>query len=364
MTGKAQKARKMPVAIVQIWVPDYTPSIAGKIRFKVSKMVTVSDPAAQVINKAYNRILRYHNEREQAATKQHPSGGVLYHYTNADGLKGIIENEELWATSAYYLNDSAEILYGYRVLDSALEEWLKQASPPEDSISRGLVTTLRRYFGHDAVERHIITPIYLSSFCEEDNLLSQWRAYGSSGGYSVGFRVPAEGIFYGLKPEPPVYTARCVKVEYDRDRQIQRVLEILDSVLPILDEPEVTGAVRSIDSLSPLGFSSLLRIIQEMLVEESIGFKDAAFAVEKEWRVVVRSRDLLKQGSDDGDHANLKIHFRTARGRLIPYVKLKPDNAPTPLVGGREDPTYRERALRAYGGPNLSMDGGSWIAQQ
>ena len=299
-------------------------------------MVTVSDPAARVINAAHNRILRYHNDREQVATKQRPNGGVLYHYTTAEGLKGIIENEELWSTSAYYLNDSAEILYGYRLLDVALEEWLKQATPLEDSISRGLAESLRHYFGHDALERNVITPIYLTCFCEEGNLLSQWRAYGSSGGYSIGFKVPAEGIVYGLVPGPRVYTARCVKVEYDRDKQVRRVLEILDSVLPILDEQEVKEAVRSIDPISPLGFSQLSRIISEMLVEESIGFKDVAFAVEKEWRFVVRSRELLKQGIDDGTHTNLPIHFRTARGRLTPFVKLVPSKAAMPLVGDGE----------------------------
>ena len=296
-------------------------------------MVTVSDPAARIINAAHNKILRYHTDREQASTKQQPKDGVLYHYTTAEGLKGIIENEELWATSAYYLNDSAEILYGYRLLDFALENWLKRANPQANSISRGLAELLRRYFGHDALERNVITPVYLTCFCEEGNLLSQWRAYGSSGGYSIGFRVPAEGIVYGLIPEPRVYTGRCIKVEYDRDKQMQRILQILDFILPILDEQEVTDAVRSIDPLSPLGFSKLSSITNEMLVEESIGFKDAAFAVEKEWRFVVRSRELLKQGIDDGDHTNLPIYFKTARGKLIPFVKFKPSKAPMPLVG-------------------------------
>lgn len=300
------------------------------------KTVTVSDPAAQVISAAYNRILRYHNDRELDTTKQRPNHGLLYHYTTAEGLKGIVESEVLWATSAYYLNDSAEILYGYRLLDQALENWLKRANPPADSISRGFAESHRQYFGHDALERNVIMPIYLTCFCEEGNLLSQWRAYGSAGGYSIGFKVPAEGDVYGLFPEPPVYTVRCVKVEYDRDMQIQRILEILDSIVPILDEQEVTDAVRiigGIDPLSPLGYSQLSRIIQEMLVEESIGFKDAAFAVEKEWRFAVRSRELLKQGTDDGDHTNLPIYFRTARGHLTPFVKLKPSKVAMGLVG-------------------------------
>jgi hypothetical protein len=286
------------------------------------------DTAVHVTTTAHNKILRYNYERDQAATKPMPNRGVLYHYTTAEGLKGIVEHHELWATSAYYLNDSSEIMYGYGILDEALGQWLRTKMPHENSLSRGLAESLRRYFGHDALKRNIITPVYLTCFCEEDNLLSQWRAYGNAGGYNVGFKVPMEGIVYGLVPEPPVYTAKCVKVEYARDNQMRRVLEILHSLLPILDEPEVTEAVRSLDALSPFGFSWFLRTVQEILVEESIGFKDAAFDVEKEWRFVVRSRELLKQGLDDGDHTNLPINFRISNGQLAPYVKIIPSKAP------------------------------------
>jgi hypothetical protein len=291
------------------------------------------DMAKKAMTDAHNGLLRYHQEREQSAAKRQSKNYVLYHYTTAEGLKGIVENKELWATSAYYLNDSTEIIYGYRLLDEGVAKWVEKVNPPEDSISRGLAFSMQRQFGHDLLDRNIITPIYLICFCEEDNLLSQWRAYGQSGGYSIGFRVPSEGIVYGLRPEPPVYTARCVKVEYDRSEQLRRILEILDFVMPVLDEPLVTDAIRSLDSLSPFGFGWLSRTISEILVDESIAFKDAAFAVEKEWRFVVRSRELLKQGTDDGDHTKLPIRFRTARGQLTPYIRLIPSEKSFPLTG-------------------------------
>lgn len=219
------------------------------------------------------------------------------------------------------------------LIDEALRKWRERANPAEDSISGGLVYSLQRQFGHDYLERNIITPIYLTCFCEEDNLLSQWRAYGQSGGYSVGFRVLSEGIVYGLRPEPNVYSARCVKVEYDRSEQLRRILELLDFLLPIMDDPRVTEAIRSLDTLSPFGFGWLSRTISEILMDESVAFKNAAFAVEKEWRLVVRSRELLKQGTDDGDHTKLPIRFRTARGQLTPFVRLLPSGAPFPVTG-------------------------------
>jgi hypothetical protein len=289
--------------------------------------------AQKVMTDAYNRILRFHNEREQAAAARRPKNFVLYHYTTADGLKGIVENDELWATSAYYLNDSTEVMYGYQLIDEALEVWRKKVNPPEGSMAGGLVYFLQRQFGHDYLERNIITPIYITCFCEEDNLLSQWRAYGQSGGYSVGFHVLSEDLVYGLKPEPSVYSARCVKVEYDRNEQLRRILELLDFLVPIMDDPQVGEAIRSFDSLSPEGFSRLSRTISEILIDESVAFKNPAFAVEKEWRLVVRSRELSKQSTDDGDHTKLPICFRTARGQLAPYVRLIPSGTAFPVTG-------------------------------
>jgi hypothetical protein len=146
-----------------------------------------------------------------------PSGTVLYHYTSAEGLKGIIENNELWATSAYYLNDSAEMFYGYRVLKEVLDDWLSKNSRSEDSITLGLVHNLQRSF-QARFEKCQLKPIYLTCFCQEDNLLSQWRAYGQSGGYSLGLRVlPRVGVFgERLTPEPNIYTCLWTKVEYER----------------------------------------------------------------------------------------------------------------------------------------------------
>ena len=76
-------------------------------------------------------------------------------------------------------------------------------------------------------------------------------------------------------------------------------------------------------------------------MEEVVGFKDKAFEVEKEWRLVVRRRELYKQGTDDGGRTPLAIHFRPARGLLIPYVRLIPaaEGAKIPLAFVRSGPT-------------------------
>jgi hypothetical protein len=72
-----------------------------------------------------------------------------------------------------------------------------------------------------------------------------------------------------------------------------------------------------------------------------VAFKNEAFRVEKEWRVVVRPRELNKQGTDDGGKTPIPVHFHSSKGMLVPYVKLIPTD-PTkklPIACVRSGPT-------------------------
>lgn len=69
-----------------------------------------AETAKKIMAYAHNGIVHFHNERDQAAAARRPKNFLLYLYTTAYGLKGIVENDELWATSACYLNDSTEIM--------------------------------------------------------------------------------------------------------------------------------------------------------------------------------------------------------------------------------------------------------------
>src|SRR5258708_31414533 len=172
--------------------------------------------AVDLADAALGRIIKLHNDRDVTAPR--PSSEFLYHYTTGDGLKGIVENNELWATSAYFLNDSAEIYYGSDLLKHVLDDWIAKNVRPETSLSLGLARQLRKWFGEDLVQKHIVPAIYVACFCEDDNLLSQWRTYGQSAGYSLALLVPiSHYLGFGFKPEPNGYTSKLAKVEYRKD---------------------------------------------------------------------------------------------------------------------------------------------------
>ncbi len=298
-------------------------------------------PAVKLALSAFNQVLAFHHNRELTAPKPVPPTSLIYHYTTADGLKGIIETNELWATSAYFLNDSAEITYGYGLLKEVLDDWLAKDHPKE-SITIRLAQDLRKAFGEDLLNKSIIRPIYLACFCEDDNLLSQWRTYGQSGGYSLGFKVPTD-VFTpkGFEPEPNTYTSKWARVEYDRREQAKKCTAILEPLLAIFDNPDTERAITTIADHPICGYSEVFRVITDILLDEIVGFKNEAFKIEKEWRVVVRERELTKQRTDDGGTTPTPVHFRSSRGMLVPYVKLIPPDRAKKLPIGciRSGPT-------------------------
>ena len=131
----------------------------------------------------------------------------LYHYTTWDGLKGILQNQSLWATNYKFLNDYSEIvLFGDKlvtlIFSTVLEGYeqlivhkplLKGKIQKEGGFERivqhdaeGLIDSQYRALGSE---------IYILSFCGEpekqsianNGLLSQWRGYGTGGGAALVF---------------------------------------------------------------------------------------------------------------------------------------------------------------------------------
>lgn len=50
---------------------------------------------------------------------------ILHHYTDANGLLGILEYGSFWATQANFMNDSKELLHGTEIIKEVLEEYIQ-----------------------------------------------------------------------------------------------------------------------------------------------------------------------------------------------------------------------------------------------
>src|SRR4051794_27438928 len=57
---------------------------------------------------------------------------LLYHYTTAQGLIGIVQSHGLWATNADFLNDAQELRFGRDQLREALQRRADELSPHDE----------------------------------------------------------------------------------------------------------------------------------------------------------------------------------------------------------------------------------------
>lgn len=244
-------------------------------------------------------------EQEPQQTTNQALPELLYHYTTQEGLLGILEKACIWATHYRYLNDTSE----GQIVSKLLIEELRKRNCDEGVISQG-ETILSEITSQD---------VYATSFSEDGNLLSQWRAYsGNSGGYSIGFSpnyLESIGKHFFKNISGPHYLPDnpLIQCQYFKDgveRQLKdKIQQAVDSYIEEAERIKRTlPSTEQIGRHTPAGIS--LRHFRDFSRDCAIT-KDYAFHEEREWRLVVN----LHQFGYDG-------FIRQGRSMLIPYLKI------------------------------------------
>lgn len=213
----------------------------------------------------------------------------IYHYTELNGLKGIIESGSLWATNFSYLNDSNELKHGITCLKNALN-YLKEDFGP------GTLEFIEQALMHFKIHR--AAHVYNLSFCMEPDLLSQWRGYGSTQGVCLEFDeaellASLDLTHYQIFKNKVIYTKETSTVEARAE------------ILAFFRQPEVQAAINA---------DVIHEIIQATTLAHSLPpfFKNDGFREEKEFRVVI-----LPDEPFDG------VNFRVNYSGLVPYLIIK-----------------------------------------
>jgi len=124
---------------------------------------------------------------------------------------------------------------------------------------------------------HFGYSVFSASFCEEGNLLSQWRAYrGGGGGYAIGF-----DFFHLLR----VLGRPCVlrRVVYEENEQMGLIDSAINEFLTVLQaEIENQSAKQVAGSFLP----ALCHAFRSTIGEFFFCFKHPDFKEEREWRLV------------------------------------------------------------------------------
>lgn len=263
----------------------------------------------------------------------------LYYYTDSHGLYGILTPApwpactvsgrpdaledpryayelaaHLKASDVRYMNDASELVFGAKPIAERLDDASTRRdieAPIRDAL-RTVAQTMTEKPPHEWPWQ-----IFAACFCEDGDLLSQWRGYaGGLGGYSIGF-TPAALTQYsyaipGTIDGAPPATARPVtlhKVGYGEaaaERCADALLEQLVWLLGMDGPPQYADP--DVD-YSDAAF----------LLEHTVGLnafraaatvKHGAFAAESEWRLIAQhERQYLTR-------------VRPRAVGLVPYVDL------------------------------------------
>lgn len=227
---------------------------------------------------------------------------LVYHYTTAEGIKGILEGQSLWASEGFYLNDSSEMLFGRgTILGVAMRLYSDKEMP------WSLWSSVQNAFPRDwTLKSPHYERIFLASFSTEGDDLSQWRAYGGQGGFALGFdRAYLEnGCHAGDCKGSPYFKS----VAYGKD-QVERTTEALFKCLTL-----ASNNLKETHPDKEEDVDDEIRMFLRWAVNLVASFaKDRAFEAEREWRLAIHLR------AEHWNQVQNQVQHRVRDGGIIPY---------------------------------------------
>lgn len=240
----------------------------------------------------------------------------LYYYTSTETMRYILEKGDIYATNIRYMNDSEEYTSGLTALcnltndQKVFHDWCQKRTRKDISID-----DIKRVFTYKNLEENKRDMEYYSiSFCEMNDLLSQWAIYAKESGVSI--KMDFTKKFYSFSAESTEAKEGTKEKERARWRLFpQKVFyftynptqscgtEYQDTAYEVLD--------RLFDSMDPVeGISENWKYVSTFI-------KRHDFYQEAEQRLVFRP--------------NLppfppKIQYRMDKKVLKPYIDLECEN--------------------------------------
>jgi hypothetical protein len=189
-------------------------------------------------------------------------------------------------TDINYLNDKEE----YKKALEYIIKYLNGLANSNDDLINKII---------DKVTRIIFANAYVMSFTKDSDLLSQWRGYSNSNGYSIEFN--STELFKVIQENKGnIYLFKCL---YDDNEQQRIVKEMCDTTINYIRGFEKDDKTDKVEL-----FATVVSLIAPK-------FKNSQFHEEHERRIIY---------SDDFNNmVNIETSFRKKNGYLIPFKKLK-----------------------------------------
>ena len=230
----------------------------------------------------------------------------LYHYTNAQGLRGILESGRVWFTDYRHLNDPSELTHGIKVAHDVAQSLCEGADDRVRSFLEDFVFMLRpdNFAGN--------LEFFIASFSRKRDDLGQWRAYADNGkGYAIGF---APEMFAITDPIPgkPGEVLGPVRYKIDEVRARHNAA-LKEAVAIFLDTVNANADLVRDKPVSFRFMDEFVRVIMaQLIIWNCLTSKHHAYEHEEEVRLLIM-----------GTPGRLSQHVTTRlRGsEIVPYIQ-------------------------------------------
>ena len=231
---------------------------------------------------------------------------ILYHYTDAAGIIGILKTAELWATNILHFNDASEFKHRSRLAVT----YLKSSAHTWDGEPLTQLLT-----NPETIIRHSDELPFVVSFSKHGDQLSQWRAYcGKGDGFSIGFRY--SHLKY-LRQQVGFRVLKCVYEEDGKQSLIHRTARFHERI------ERRANRIWKTDAKDPFrGLGLTVRFYSRASLY-LVSLKHHGFVEEQEWRLAGLKAD------------HVPTDYRTGRFASCPTVdcpyapQAQPSNSTT-----------------------------------
>ena len=237
------------------------------------------------------KIIEYllKNESFQNLRVKDLGGKNFFHYTNVEGLFGIISNQEFWLSDVRFMNDPYDSgQYAINLIEEIIKEEEKDTF--KSNILKAFLNILR--------EKNEQETRLVACFSTDGDKLSQWRAYG---GADISYCLEFDPYILFKELDDSYYVWH---MEYDKIVQKKIISEIFNSSLNSLSDGNYAKDDNS--------FRKELIVALTFILQN---FKHPKYFEEEEFRLTYTSLKSL----------DFEFSFRTYKGFILPYKKYKFD---------------------------------------
>lgn len=222
---------------------------------------------------------------------------VLYHYTTIAGAYKIISSKSLWLSKITYLNDVSELKLCINLFQKYVNQFIEKLNDPMKADFLKIISNQLNSFEN--------TNICVASFCENGDILSQWRSYANHGeGIAMGFST--KNLIKCYAPGS-INLWKCIYDPVMHHRIIDELVSLLCKCHDICYQSENSNTWRKTISDLVGYFCTLFLRIAPII-------KNPHFKEEQEWRLIT----VPMKFTDNNYHIKL-----LDSKRALPVYELK-----------------------------------------